>query len=133
MADKSSILKAFNKYFFEFLEYIIGIIPENNSIREAKVAFETFKRANPTSIIKVWFQYIYVPYSNEIESGNVSFFTEKDYSKDLSLLSNSKNILAVIDTIRTPIKNMSESNKGQCQKYIQNLSKLSNVYNQLTK
>jgi hypothetical protein len=74
MSDKSSILKAFNNHFFEFLDDIIGIFPENNDIREARVTFETFKRGNPTLIIKVWFQYVYTPYASAILSGDISFF-----------------------------------------------------------
>lgn len=132
MSDKSSMLKAFNNHFFEFINDIIDIFPENNEIREAKVTFETFKRANPTSIIKVWFQYVYTPYATVIDAGDISFFMEKDYSEDLSMLSNSKDIMKVIDKIRNPIKNMSDVNKEHCQKYIQNLSKLSSVYNRFT-
>jgi len=133
MSDKNSILKAFNIHFFEFLSDIIDIIPENNDIREAKITFETFKRANPTSIIKVWFQYIYKPYVFVIDSGDISFFIEKDYNEDLSILSNSRDIMKIIDKIRDPIKNMNPVNKGHCQKYIQNLSKLSNIYNDFIK
>lgn len=133
MSDKSSILKAFNNHFFEFLDDIIGIFPENNDIREARVTFETFKRGNPTLIIKVWFQYVYTPYSTAILSGDITFFTEKDYSEDLTMIANSKSVMNIIDKIRAPIKNMSDFNKEHCAKYIQNLSKLAEVYNNLTK
>jgi hypothetical protein len=128
MSDKSNISRAFNTHFFEFIDDIIGIFPENKDIRESKVTFETFKRANPTAIIKVWYQYIFLPYSTIIETGDVAFFIEKDYKDDLSILKNAKDILKVIDKIRNPIKEMDETNKAHCMKYIQNLSKLSKFY-----
>jgi len=133
MSDKNSILKAFNNHFFEFLNEIIDIFPEKNEIREAKTAFETFKRVNPTSIVKVWFQYVYIPYITIIQDGDISFFLEKNYSDDLSILQNSKDIMKVIDKIRDPIKSMSDKNKDCSMKYIQNLSKLSELYSQLSR
>lgn len=128
MADKSTILRAFNTHFFEFLDDIIRIIPDNRDISVAKTSFETIKRANPTIILKVWYQYVYSPYKDVIEQGNISFFFEKDYGSDLANLNNAGEIMKTIDKIRQPIKEMSDENKAHSTKYIQNLSKLSMTY-----
>ena len=128
MADKSTLLRAFNTHFFEFLDDIIRIIPENRDISVAKTSFETIKRANPTIILKVWYQYVYSPYKDVIEQGNISFFFEKDYGSDLANLNNAGEIMKTIDKIRQPIKEMSDENKAHSTKYIQNLSKLSMTY-----
>ena len=128
MTDKSTILRTFNTHFFEFLEDILRIFPENTDIIGAKKSFEMIKRANPTSIIKVWYSHIYTPYSNVIDSGNISFFFDKDYQSDLSNLSNASSIMKVIDSIRDPIRAMSDTNKEHSAKYIKNLSKLSAIY-----
>jgi hypothetical protein len=47
---------------------------------------------------------------------------------DLSDLQNIGDITKIIDSIRGPLKNMSDTNKLHSAKYIQNLSKLSVGY-----
>jgi len=131
MSDKSSILRAFNTHLFDFIDDIICIFPENNDLVIAKTSFDTIKKANPTAIIKAWVKFVYIPYKNVIDNGDISFFFDKDYSDDLSNLSNSNKILNIIDTLRMPIKEMGDSNKEHTTKYIQNLSKLSMMYNDL--
>ena len=129
MTDKSTVLRAFNKHFFEFIDDIITILPDEPEIVKAKISFENIKKMNPTVICKTWFKVVYSPYREVIDQGDISFFFEKDYSSDLSNVPNAAEIMYILDKIRMPIKSMDEVNKGHCAKYIQNLSKLSNVYN----
>jgi len=131
MADKSTLLRSFNTHLFEFLDDIIRIFPDNLEIQTAKTSFQTIKRANPTAIAKVWFSYIYMPYREVIDSGDIQFFFQKDYSEDLSVLQNSGEIIKIIDTLREPVSNMSETEKAFTMKYLQNLSKLSMMYNSM--
>jgi hypothetical protein len=63
-----------------------------------------------------------------IEQGNVDFFFEKDYRDDLKQMANANQIMGVIDTIREPLRTLNETNKAMAVKYIQNLSKLSQMY-----
>ena len=86
---------------------------------------------NPTAIIKAWHIFVYMPYSNVIKEGDITFFFEKDYATDLNHLSNSNDIMKIIDTIRDPVKNMNEKEREFTMKYIQNLSKLSDIYNSM--
>jgi hypothetical protein len=131
MADKSTLLRTFNTHLFEFLDDIIRIFPDNLDIQTAKTSFQTIKRANPTAIVKVWFSYVYMPYREIIDSGDIQFFFQKDYSEDLSVLQNSSEIIKIIDTLREPVSNMSETEKAFTMKYLQNLSKLSMMYNSM--
>lgn len=133
-SDKSIVIKAFNKQFFDFLDELITIYPDNVEIKTGRNSFDSFKKMNPTSLIKVWYSYIYSPYRTTIESGDIDFFTEKDYSLELndSTVSNAKGILEMIDNVREPIKNLSQQNRAHATKYIQNLSKLSVAYAALT-
>ena len=130
MSDKSTLLKTFNVQFFDFLMDVITILPDNADIINAKKSFETIKRLNPTAIIKAWYTYIFVPYNDVISRGDLSFFLNKDYQTDLSILSNSNDILKIIDTIRSQLKNMGEVNQNHSMKYIQILTKLSDLYTQ---
>jgi hypothetical protein len=69
-------------------------------------------------------------YTDVINTGDITFFFEKDYSTDISHLTNSNNIMDIIDTIRQPVKDACENpvNKQHVTTYIQNLSRLSIVY-----
>lgn len=128
MADKSSLLKAFNTHFFAFVDDIINIFPENRDICGSKTSFELFRKANPTSILKAWHIFVYSPYRQVIDAGKLEFFFEKDYAQDLVHMANAKDIMAIIDTLRQPVKEMSDVNRAHSMKYIQNLSKLSDLY-----
>lgn len=127
--NKSTILKAFNTHFFEFIDDIIQLLPENGDIVSAKLSAIMIKKVNPTIIIKTWYKYIYKPYFNEINSGDLNYFFEKDYNLDLQHLSNSSEIIQIINNIRSPIRDMNDINKEHTKKYIQNLTKLSILYN----
>lgn len=128
MTEKSTYMRTFNNHFFEFLDDIIGIYPDNQEIVSARNSFDTVKRANPTAIIKVWYKFVYIPYKDIIQQGDITFFFEKDYNSDLSHLANSNEILTIIDKIRAPVKSMSEVNKQHSVKYLENLCKLSLLY-----
>jgi hypothetical protein len=128
MSNKSTILKTFNSHFFEFIDDVIRIFPENKEIKQARTSFEMIKTANPTSIVKAWYKFVYSPYITVIEAGDVTFFFDKDYSGDINHLANSNEIMRVIDTIREPVRSMTDVEHGFTMKYIQNLSKLSGIY-----
>ena len=128
MSDKSSILKTFNTQFFAFLDDIIRIFPDNIDIATARKSFETIKRANPTIIIKVWKSNVYSTYKASIDNGDIEFFINKDYAADLNSVANSQEVMSVIDTLRAPIREIDSVNKSHTMKYIQVLSKLSELY-----
>jgi len=128
MTDKKILLRTFNAHLFEFLDDIIRIFPDNLDIQTAKTSFSTIKQANPTIIIKTWVQYIYMPYKDTIDSGNMEFFLNKDYSSDLANVANAKEVLKIIDTLRSPMSNMTDQQKTFTMEYLQNLSKLSLLY-----
>jgi hypothetical protein len=127
-AEKTRIMHGFNETFFDFMDDAIRIIPNNQKIIGAKNSFNLIKMASPSAIIKVWYQYIYQKYADQIDAGDLSFFFEKDYSEDLNVLSNSNDILTIIDSIRNPLRTTSDVNKEHTKKYIQILSKLSVLY-----
>jgi hypothetical protein len=123
----NNILNAFNDHFFEFINDIQKVFPENNDILSAKNALITVRKINPKMIVKIWSTFIVGKYKGEIEAGNIDFFINKDYSSDVSNASNSDKIMESIDRLREPIKFMSEENQIKVMKYIQNLTKLSEL------
>jgi hypothetical protein len=131
-SDKLIIMRAFNKLFFEFLDDIISVYPDNIDMLTSRESFATFKKMNPTSIVKVWYSGVYCKYSAQIDAGDIEFFTNKDYKSDLKEVNNLQTVLDTINKVREPIKNMGLQNREIVTKYIQDLSKLSTVYYTLT-
>jgi hypothetical protein len=128
--DKTVVLRAFNKQFFDFMDDLLIVYPTNKEIMAAKNSFMTFKNINPTSIIKVWYSKIFVPYKEPIEAGDISFFVNKDYSTELieNNVANTAKVLGMIDNLRQPIHEMDEINKIHTARHIKNLSRLSEAY-----
>jgi hypothetical protein len=129
--DKTSILKAFNTHFFEFLDDILSIYPENNDLKDAKTTFEFFKKANPTTIAKAWHQFVNPKYQATIDAGNIDYFLEKDYKEDLNHMANANEVMEIINRLRSPIQTMTPESKQNSLKYLQNLCKLANMYSVL--
>ena len=120
----NNILTAFNDHFIEFVSDIQNVFPEDADILTAKNALITIRKANPKMIVKIWNAYIVGKYRSEIESGNLEFFMNKDYSQDVSGASNSDKIMDSINRLREPIKHMTPESQAKTMKYIQNLTKL---------
>ena len=125
----SQILTGFNDHFIEFVNDILSVFPNNLDILAAKNSFIMIRKANPKLIIQIWNTYVVGKYKNQIEAGNIDFFINKDYSDDLIHMDNSKTITTSIDRLRNPIKLMSEEDRAKSMKYIQNLTKLSSLFN----
>lgn len=128
MPDKSTLLKTFNTQFFSFLDDIMTIYPENKEIAKGKKSFEMIKMASPSIFIKIWYSHVYKIYKLEIDSGNVDYFIEKDYSGDLVQITNANEVIQIIEIIKDPIRSMDKANKEHTCKYLQVLSKLSELY-----
>ena len=123
----NNILTAFNDHFIEFVNDVHCVFPDDTDILATKNALTTIRKLNPRMIVKIWNSFIVSKYKSEIEAGNIEFFINKDYSQDVSVTSNSDKIMESIDRLREPIKNMSVENQAKVMKYIQNLTKLSQL------
>ncbi len=123
----NNILTAFNDHFIEFVNDVHCVFPNDADILTTKNALTAIRKANPKMIVKIWNTFIVNKYKSEIEAGNIEFFVNKDYSHDISASKNSDKIMESIDRLREPIKNMSLENQSKVMKYIQNLTKLSQL------
>jgi hypothetical protein len=121
----SNIATIFNDHFTEFINDISNVFPNNVKIMSAKNSLSTIRRANPKMLIKIWINYVAIPYKTQIERGDISFFLEKDYTVDVGGYAQSDNIMEYINMLREPIQNMGQENQAKAMKYIQNLSKIS--------
>ena len=120
----TNFVTIFNDHFNEFVNDIQSVFPDDTDILTAKNALLAIRKANPKLIVRIWIKYVYNPYKEQIEAGDITFFLTKDYANDLARNDNSDKIMESIDRLRSPIKNMSPENQAKTMKYIQNLSKL---------
>lgn len=134
MSNKTVILKSFNTLFFDFLDDIATIYPENKEIKYAKTTFEMIRMGNVSILIKVWKTYIYDCYREQIDAGDIGFFIEKDYRMDLSknndATGGNEKILGMIENVRSTVRGMDDANRQHAANYITSLSQLSEAYAQ---
>jgi len=123
----SNILSAFNDHFLEFLNDIQSVFPEDADILTAKNALTAIRKANPKMIVKIWRAFIAEKYKDKISAGDIGFFLDKDYGSDILTAQNSDKIMDSINRLREPIRNMGAENQAVVMKYIQNLTKLSEL------
>lgn len=129
--DKSQILSAFNDHFTEFVEDVQLVFPDNIDIATLHSAISKVRKANPKLIIKAFNEHVIASYSDEIERGDINFFIDNDYKKDIMNLGmggSSNAILDKIDCLRQPVRDMGEEDQQKVMKYIQNLAKLCKMY-----
>lgn len=120
----TNLVTVFNNHFAEFVSDIQSVFPDDPDILTAKNALLTIRKANPKLLVRIWLSYVYNPYKEQIEAGDINFFLTKDYSSDLARNDNADKIMESIDRLRNPVKQMSSENQAKTMKYIQNLSKL---------
>jgi len=124
----NNLLTAFNDHFVEFLTDIQRVFPEDVDILTAKNALLTIRKTNPKIIVKIWNTYVVGEYKKEIDAGDIAFFINKDYTKDIANTNSSGKITESIDRLRNPVKQMSLEDQAKVMKYIQNLTKLATLY-----
>ena len=124
------ILKTFNKQLSEFIDDVSNIFPGEKDVIVLSTFMKTVMYGKPRAIIEVWYNNITLKYNNEIENGEIEYFLNKDYSDDLQSAPGSTETLDAINKLRSTIKLAFEQdvNKEKTIKYMQNLTKLSNLY-----
>jgi hypothetical protein len=123
----SNILTAFNDHFIEFVNDVQSVFPEDADILTTKNALMAIRKANPKMIVKIWRAFIAEKYRDQIQAGDIAFFIDKDYGSDVSTAQNSDKIMESINRLRDPVRNMGTDNQAKVMKYIQNLTKLSEM------
>lgn len=120
----TNLVTVFNDHFAEFVNDVQSVFPNDADILTAKNALLAIRKANPKLLVRIWIKYVFTPYKQQIEDGDINFFLTKDYSSDLARNDNADKIMESIDRLRNPVKDMSPENQAKTMKYIQNLSKL---------
>jgi hypothetical protein len=128
--DKAQILSAFNDHFMQFVQDIQLVFPDNSDIATVSLALGKLRKANPRLLIMSFKEHVVSGYRMEIEKGDINFFINNDYQKDLNNIGvgSSNQILEKIDCLRGPVRDMNKNEQEKVIKYMQNLLKLSDMY-----
>jgi len=126
--DKKSILRAFNEHFLEFMQDVIRVFPNDNNLYACKMAIDNMRKANPKLLLVTFSNEFSNKYREQINNNNIDFFINNNYSDAVRNAESASIILDKINLLREPIRNMDESDKNKTIQYIQNLTKLSDMY-----
>jgi hypothetical protein len=118
----------FNKEYFDFLNFI------KDHIDDAK--FKTFyrknqliKQTNPKMFIKTWYDRIGSKYHAQVMQSDISFFLNKNYEEDVSVVGTDSNTLLIyINKFKESYDTLDEIIKAKFMYYIITLTDKSFVY-----
>ena len=130
MANQPIILKTFNKQLSEFIDDVSNIFPGEKDVIVLSTFIKTVIFGKPRAIIEVWYNNITLKYNKEIQDGEIEYFLNKDYSDDLQSAPGSSETLDAINKLRNSIRRAFDQdvNREKTIKYMQNLTKLANLY-----
>ena len=117
----------FNDQFFAFISDVQKVFPEDVDIATANNTLQLVRKANPKMLSQVWKTFIGDKYKAQIQSGNIAFFLNKDYSEDLTGQHHADKISEAINRLRGPIQKMSPVEQSKTMQHIQNLTTLADL------
>jgi len=130
--NKSQIVDAFNKHFIEFIIDIERVFPNDTDIMSTRKTINKSLMLMPKALIKMFNENMVKLYSKQIDEGDISFFIENDYRKTHGYKENDQVwALDKIESLRQPVKSMNDDEKQKVVKYLQNLKKLTQLFNDL--
>ena len=128
--EKSDILDIYLSQFLEFVSDIQRVFPDDFEIKLLKNFLNLYSSLNGKHIIEIWKRYVTDVYRKEIEARDFDFFIEKDWSSDLTNNDNQVIIISKINELKSLIRSMDDDNKSKVIRYIENLTKLCDLYNE---
>jgi hypothetical protein len=132
--NKNQIIDTFNKHFMEFINDIERVFPNDTDIMSMRKSLSKSLILMPKVLIRMFNDSFVQIYSNEIDSGDLTFFIENDYrSKHGYKDTDEVWVLDKIDILREPVRSMTPEEKLNVVQYLRNLKKLSDLYNNVRK
>ena len=128
--DKNTINRTFNTLFFQLVEDIIKINPDQTDIIRAQLFFQEMKKQNPTLLLKIWKKHVYEPFQEQIDQEDITFFITKEYDGEVSKMNggNENAIHMFIENMKLQLHQMHEEDSMKIMKEIKMLSQLSAMY-----
>ena len=128
--EKADILEIYLCQFLEFVSDVQRVFPDDFDIKVLKNFLNVYSSLNGKHIIDIWKKSVTDIYRKEIEAKDFDFFIEKDWSNDLSKTDNQTIIIGKINELKSRIRSMDDDNKSKVIRYIENLTKLCDLYHE---
>ena len=122
------VLSTFISELTNFIELLCNLLPGSKEIQQNKTYFLTTKKVNPRAVLLSWKTDIADHFKEPIENSDLSFFVTHDYRNDSYFKEYSSFIVTMFENMKSNINKLDEANKETTMNYIQNLSKISNLY-----
>ena len=139
MASQSDIRKICVTNFINqltgFIDDLLIIIPNNEGILSAKKYVSTLSTVNPKLLLTLWYDSVTSKYAKQIKDGDLDFALNKDYTQDVvqktaNDTESSRSILVLIENLKKVTKTLDDDQKKTIVKYLQNITQLTQLYNQ---
>ena len=125
-----SLVKVFSEHLLDFYDELIKLYPRNNELKAGKTIVDTLKKFNPKKLIESWQKMIALPYGEKIMQGDITFFLNHNYEKELNITHkyDRKTNEDWMKEIKDIVRNMEDTNLQKSIKYFQNLTKICKLY-----
>ena len=110
------------------MDAVEAVLPGDLDVKAAKNSITSLIKVNPKIVIDVWYRRVATTYKEKISKGDISFFLEKDYSREVDAGDKTDAVMEGLNRLRGPVINLGNENHSKVMKYMQNLSKLSELY-----
>lgn len=120
-----SLLSAFNQHFSDFVADIKNVFPDDADVAALGPFIDGMRKTNPRLLLLTFHEHVVVPYGHQILDGDIEFFLEKDYTKDVG---DATYVLEKINRFKKPISTLPQSEMDKVVKYMQNLVRLAQNY-----
>ena len=126
----SNLLKVFNDHLVDFFDDLAIVFNHDIDLLTARNFISNYRKINPKSIIMAWKWYVSDRYRDQILSGELHYFLNKDYKNDIvdASFNNIEEMLDIVEKIRDFVKQLQKKDQNKALKYLQNLIKLSDMY-----
>ena len=122
------VLTTFITELTNFIDLLCKLLPESKEIKQNKTYYISCKKMNPRAILLSWQTDIAEHFKKSIADGDITFFAKHDYKNDPYLKEYSSFIIQMFENIKINIEKLKEDDKTTSMTYIQNLSKISQLY-----
>lgn len=122
MTDKQVYIDLFNNKVEEFLRDLSDAFPNVKQFGNFKTGFVLMKNLDPKKPQKVFHEYVYLPYGDQIKSKNEDFFLKAKF--DISSSSRIEYWQEFIDNLRSIWQELGEKDKSTIWTYLILLVKL---------
>ncbi len=129
--EKKHIVKAFNEHLLELYRDLKIIFPKNNDVRAGKNMVETLGKFNHKKMIHIWYMYITTIYGDKIKAGDDNFFINHNFQEECEIngTENQQENMEWMESLKKLWVELNGENKLKTIKYFQNLTKMSELYN----